>query len=69
MTESERNFLLGELTSKTKVLIQMKIDRRAGKYVSHARMARIESIIRSLQNTLYPPVTVRDPKSSKEVTA
>ena len=69
MTENERNFLLAELSAKTKLYIQMKIDRRAGKYVSNARMARIAAHIRTLQNTLYPPVPVRETKSSKEVTA
>lgn len=67
MTESERDFLLAELTSKTKLLIQMKLDRRAGKYVSRARMDRISSSIRSLQNDLYPPVPGKT--NAKEVTA
>lgn len=67
MTESERNFLLDELASKTKLLIQMKLDRRAGKYVSHARMDRISASIRSLQNDLYPPVPGKT--NAKEVTA
>lgn len=56
MTESERNFLISELTSKTKLLIQMKVDRRAGKYVSNARMDRVANQIRVLQNLLYPKV-------------
>ena len=67
MTETERNFLLDELASKTKLLIQMKLDRRAGKYVSRARMDRISSSIRSLQNDLYPPVPGKT--NAKEVTA
>lgn len=57
MTESERNFLLDELTAKTKLLIQLKLDRRSGKYVSHARMERISETIRIIQNDLYPPVS------------
>ena len=56
MTESERNFLLEELASKTKLLIQMKLDRRAGKYVSHARMERITARINALRDILYPAV-------------
>lgn len=67
MTESERNFLLAELASKTKLLIQLKLDRRSGKYVSRARMERISETIRSLQNDLYPPVPGRT--NAKEVTA
>ena len=69
MTEVERNFYLAELTDKTKLYIQMKIDRRAGKYVSHARMARVAAAIRSLQDILYPQITVKGSKSAKEVTA
>ena len=68
MTESERNFLLAELADKTGLLIQMKIDRRAGKYVSHARMARIAARIRVLQNTLYPPISAPANTHTKEVT-
>jgi hypothetical protein len=56
MTETERNFLLDELASKTKLLIQMKLDRRAGKYVSHARMERITAQINTLRDTLYPHI-------------
>lgn len=67
MTESERDFLLAELTAKTKLLIQLKLDRRSGKYVSRARMERISETIRSLQNDLYPPVPGRT--NAKEVTA
>lgn len=67
MTESERNLFLEELTAKTKLLIQMKLDRRAGKYVSNARMDRISASIRSLQNDLYPPVPGKT--NAKEVTA
>ena len=69
MTEAERNFLLAELAAKTKLYIQMKIDRRAGKYVSHARMARLAAHIRSLQDILYPQITVMESKPAKEVTA
>lgn len=69
MTESERNFYLAELADKTKIYIQMKIDRRAGKYVSRARMERVASTIRYLQNTLYPPLPARESKPTKEVTA
>lgn len=57
MTESERNLLLAELTAKTKLLVQMKLDRRAGKYVSRSRMERVVGSIRSLQNELYPPIS------------
>lgn len=56
MTESERNFLLAELTAKTKLLVQMKLDRRAGKYVSRARMERITAQINTLRDTLYPHI-------------
>lgn len=69
MTEAERNFFLNELTAKTRLYIQMKIDRRNGKYVSRARMERIASTIRSLQNALYPPIPLNDNKPAKEVTA
>lgn len=62
MTEAERNFLLAELAAKTKLYIQMKIDRRAGKYVSHARMARVETNIRHLQDILYPRIETRKAK-------
>lgn len=57
MTEAERNFFLDELAAKTRLYIQMKIDRRNGKYVSRARMDRVASNIRYLQNTLYPPIS------------
>lgn len=56
MTESERNFYLAELASKTKLLIQMKLDRRAGKYVSRARMERIIERINTLRDILYPAI-------------
>lgn len=56
MTESERNFYLAELADKTKIYIQMKIDRRAGKYVSRARMERITAQINTLRDTLYPHI-------------
>lgn len=69
MTEAERNFYLAELTAKTKLYIQMKIDRRAGKYVSRACMERVASSIRHLQNALYPPIPLKDNKPAKEVTA
>lgn len=69
MTESERNFLLAELTAKTKLLVQMKLDRRNGKYVSRARMDRVASAIRSIQNTLYPPIPAKENKPAREVTA
>lgn len=64
MTEAERNFYIGELTAKTKVYIQMKIDRRTGKYVSNARMNRISAQIRALQNTLYPPIVKEENKAA-----
>ena len=69
MTEAERNFYLAELTAKTKLLVQMKLDRRSGKYVSHARMARTAAAIRYLQDTLYPPIDGKENKPAKEVTA
>ena len=69
MTESERNLYLAELAAETKTYIQMKIDRRNGKYVSRARMDRVASAIRSLQNALYPPIPMNDNKPAKEVTA
>ena len=56
MTESERNFLLAELTAKTKLLIHLKLDRRAGKYVSRSRMERITAQINTLRDTLYPQI-------------
>lgn len=56
MTESERNLLLAELTAKTKLLVQMKLDRRAGKYVSRSRMERITAQINTLRDTLYPHI-------------
>lgn len=56
MTESERNFLLAELASETKLLIQMKLDRRAGKYVSRTRMERITARINALRDILYPQI-------------
>lgn len=56
MTESERNLLLAELTAKTKILVQMKLDRRAGKYVSRSRMERITAQINNLRDTLYPHI-------------
>ena len=62
MTESERNFYLAELSDKTKIYIQMKIDRRAGKYVSRARMERVEANIRQLQDILYPRIETRKAK-------
>lgn len=62
MTEAERNFYLAELTAKTKLYIQMKIDRRSGKYVSHTRMARVEANIRHLQDILYPRIETRKAK-------
>ena len=69
MNESERNFLLAELADKTRMLIQMKIDRRAGKYVSHALMSCVAARIRDLQNILYPPSVLPAITHAKEVTA
>ena len=54
MTESQRNSLLRELTEKTALLVSLKLDRRCGKYVQNARIARLTRRVRVIRDALYP---------------
>ena len=56
MTETQRDLLLRELAEKTRLLVTLKLDRRLGKYVPNARVARLTRRVNILRDTLYPAI-------------